>query len=382
MREREREEIERKGNAVTEAAERLLPYTSEIGEEKKSRRKKTLGYVLFVGVSAAVICGMALFEKRTGEVSPWREIVPVLKERWAFLVAAFACFFLIVAGDTVVFRTLSSGLGQKRKLSTCLQTSLFGRYFDRITPWSSGGEPFQILYLTKSGMSSSDACAVAMSRHIIRFFSTAVFVVAVLVFSRVGANAFVVIAACVGLVVGLLPPSFLLLCAFRPRLGERITKGVIGFLSKLRIVKNRERAEEKAAKTVADFLAGIKFLSRNGKFAVLIAFFAVSESFLTHSVPYFVMRSLGSDLPYWETFVLCLYVNYASGFAPTPGGSGLAEVSFYAVFETQAAEGTFFWAVLLWRIAVFYLPVAVGFVLQTLSSVRAIVQLRKGRKGT
>ena len=113
----------------------------------------------------------------------------------------------------------------------------------------------------------------------------------------------------------------------------------------------------------------------------LIGLCGLTEMFAYNSAPFFVLRALEvNDLSYWNVFVLCIYVNYASSFAPTPGGSGLAELSFYAIFASFIGGGQLFWAVLFWRIAIFYIPVFIGFVLQSTLSVRSLVINLKKRK--
>ena len=356
----------------------LSPEREEEREKKKSRGKKIFGYVLFIVVSAAVILGMVLFEDRSGDMADWVLVWSRIEKNPGWTVAAFACFFLIVVSDALVFYGLSKRIGSKRTHSVCLKTALFGRYFDRITPWSTGGEPFQIVYLTKTGMSTADAGAVSVSRHIIRFFATAIVVICILAFSHLAANIYVMIAAIAGLAIGLVVPIFMLICAFRPRVGRKISDFLIRLLYKMKIVKDREKAEEKVGKKVENFLSGVQFLSKHKGMILLIAFGAMVELFATQSVPFFVMKSLGVEgVTYWHTLVLCLYVNYAAGFAPTPGGSGLAEVSFYAIFDAFVTGGMLFWSVLIWRIAVFYVPVFIGFILQLVTSVRQIVRVRR-----
>ena len=114
---------------------------------------------------------------------------------------------------------------------------------------------------------------------------------------------------------------------------------------------------------------------------VLIGICGLVEMFAYNSVPFFVLRAMSIDkATFWRIFVLCIYVNYASSFSPTPGGSGLAELSFYAIFAAFTEGGELFWSVLIWRVCVFYIPVLIGFVLQSVISVRTLVTSIKERK--
>lgn len=361
-------------NLVEHKAKRRLPDKKRIG--------KIALYVLLAATCFGTIGGMILFENGTGG-SSFVDVSDVLQQNVAFLVAAFLCFFVIIVCDTLIFFVLSEKIAGKRRVWSCLKTAVLGRCFDRITPWSVGGEPARILSLSKSGMVGSDACAVAMSRYIIRFFATVLFVTGIFLFAGVTTEPYVMAAAFFGLLIGLPVPIFLLVCAFRPHLGRTISSGSIRVLAWLKIVKNKEKAEENVQKKVTEFLFGVKLLSRNKPVILLIALGALAELFAAQSVPFLIMKALGvNEVSYWHTFVLCLYVNYAAGSVPTPGGSGAAEVSFYAIFDGFVQEGTLFWAVLLWRIAVFYLPVVIGLTLQLVLSVKEVVRKKRTRPPT
>ena len=233
-------------------------------------------------------------------------------------------------------------------------------------------------YLKHGGLRTGQACAVTMSRHIIRFFSTAIVVIGVLIASRISTNIWVMVVAIFSVLIGLIIPSFMLICAFRPRLGERIARWCLDLLYKLRIVKNYEKNWKKLQETVNHFLQGMKYLSSNKQVIALIAVAALVELFANNSVPFFVIRAYGNfDVAYWRTFVLCIFVSYASSFAPTPGGAGIAELSFYAIFAAFIEDGYLFWAVLTWRLAIFYVPVFVGFIIHLFDTVGAIVRTAK-----
>ena len=348
--------------------------------KRKAVRKKTLIYALFIVVNAAVIVGMTLFEDRSGDIADGKKALALLGQNPLYTVLALVAFFVVVMTDALVFRLLVNKINGTCKKGACLKASLLGRYFDRITPWAIGGEPFQILYLKKSGLQAGEACAVTMARHAIRFFSTAIAVIALMAgfASRLHINVYVLVAAIISVCGGLVIPSFMLLCAFRPALGKKIAHGFVSFLHKLKIVKDKEKADKKIQNTVQEFLTGLKFLSANKSAIILISLGALIELFAMTSVPFFVMKALGGEnIVYMDIFVMCLFVNYASSFAPTPGGAGIAELSFYAVFGSVIGGGLLFWAVLFWRICVFYIPVFVGFIVQTASTIRAIVRLKK-----
>ncbi len=361
--------------SATEKKEDKATETTSPDESKKKRIKKILGYVTFILVNALVVGILILLEDKGGDIKAGREVFGRMGENLVYTVLAFAMFFIIVLCDTIVFQTLIYKTGQGHQHGLALKVTLFGRYYDRITPWSMGGEPFQVAYLMRGGLNAADSCAVTMSRHIVRFFTNAVLVICILVSSRIATEIWVMVVAILSVLAGLVIPVFMLICSFKPVVGMKIGSGVVNLLHKMKLVKDKDKMMTKIQKDIDNFLGGIRYLSTNKQIIALIAIAAAIELFATNSVPFLVMRALGhNEATFGRIFVLCIFVNYASSFAPTPGGAGIAELSFYAIFASIIEEGYLFWAVLFWRVAVFYVPVFIGFVLSVVDGVISIVK--------
>ena len=351
--------------------------------EKKSSgvKKKIWTAVFFLVVNVAVLLVLVLTEDKSGNIADGRAVFSLLQKNALFTFLALLMYFVIVAGDVVVFFALLKKMGKNNCLRHAFTVSILGRYYDRITPWSMGGEPFQMGYLIAHDVGAGDGCAITMSRHILRFSVTAVAVITILAASGIAATVWVMAVAVLSILGGLVVPTFMLICAFRPKIGFAIGRWVLRVGVKLKLVKDYQKAENKMTEEVNKFLSGIRFLSANKMMIVLIGSCGLIEMFAYNSVPFFVLRALEvTGLTYWNVFVLCIYVNYASSFAPTPGGSGLAELSFYAIFASFIGGGQLFWAVLFWRADIFYIPVFIGFVLQSVLSVRSLVTALKKRK--
>ncbi len=347
-------------------------------EQKRKKRKTILTYIAFIVINTLVVGGLILFENKSGDKVSGRAAFSLLGKNWWYTVMFLSIYFAIILADSVVFYTLIKRIRKDKSAGLAIKVSLLGRYYDRITPWATGGEPFQIAYLVSGGLSLGDSGAVTMSRHIIRFFTTAIAVITILIASRISANIYVMLAAIISVLLGLAVPIFMLICCFKPKVGQGIGRGAITFLHKIKLVKNYDKQLAKMNEEVNSFVSGIKNLSANKRVIIVIALASLIELFGANSIPYFVMKALNvSQITYWKTLVLCIFVNYSASFAPTPGGAGIAELSFYAIFAAFVSQSYIFWAVLFWRIAIFYLPVLIGFVLQNTESVIKIIKTNK-----
>ncbi|HKL73967.1 MAG TPA: lysylphosphatidylglycerol synthase transmembrane domain-containing protein [Clostridia bacterium] len=360
---------------LSDINDEFLP--ENIEEAQSRRRKKILSIVLFLLANVLVVLVVFFMERRQQEMESWTNIQNYFSTYWHYFVIAFSMFILLIIGDTIVFATLTKRMKMEKNIAVAIKLSIYGRYYDRITPWAIGGEPFQLAYLIKNKMKVSDAGAVTMSRHIIRFFVTAIAVITILIASRITTDIWVMVVAILSVLAGLIVPTFMIICVFKPKLGTGIAKGVIGILHRLKIVKDYDKQLANLQKGVDNFLHGLEYLSANKKVIIVIGLVALTELFANNAIPFFIIKGLGVELCFWEIFVLCIFVNYASSFAPTPGGAGLAELSFYAIFASYLGGGLLFWAVLFWRITIYYAPIIIGFVLQLIESVLEIVKNRK-----
>jgi uncharacterized protein (TIRG00374 family) len=105
-------------------------------------------------------------------------------------------------------------------------------------------------------------------------------------------------------------------------------------------------------------------------FNVIISFF---EQLALISTAYFALKTFGFDLPengFHEWVMICqlsFILLAAVSFIPTPGNSGAADLSFYALFSACiTTAGMAFTSMLLWRFLCFYSFIILGFVFASL----------------
>ena len=84
--------------------------------------------------------------------------------------------------DQFSFATLIHKSTKVYRPNLSYKVSAIGRYYDVITPFATGGQPFQIYYLSKYGIKPSEAVSITLGKYIFRqiasivFFGVALFV--------------------------------------------------------------------------------------------------------------------------------------------------------------------------------------------------------------
>ena len=146
--------------------------------------------------------------------------------------------------------------------------------------------------------------------------------------------------------------------------GKKLVGWVLKFLKKIKIVKNYDKQYNKVLKVVSDYQTTMQeYAKAKGKF-VLLLFISILQYILTYAIPFgIVCFFLGwrPDL-FLQVFIMGVMIEMAASFIPIPGGSGVSELSFTALFASLFTEGTLFWALIIWRFMSYYIFIIQGIV--------------------
>ena len=338
--------------------------------------KKGAFYVLFIILCVSAVALTAFLDFGGDKESvPFNEVAKTLWRNIRYVAYALACFAAVV-----VFKglkraiLLNASLKKRNNVLLGIKTGIICKYYDCITPMGSGGQPMEILYLRKHGVPTSVASGVAVVSYAIGLVSSvflAIAMIAALGFKDV--NAYAKILAIVGIVLNVLLPSAIVVFSAMPRVGEAIARWVTRVGKKLRIIKDEKRFEDRAINLMRGYAKSIRFYFGTYFFKTLLAFlFGVIYNVALYSIPYFLIRAFGvsaGEISYFKVLELCLICFLAVTAIPTPGNSGAAEISFYAVFSSFLLGGQLFWCVIAWRFVTYYLFIIVGAVLSLLGKV-------------
>lgn len=346
----EKENDEAGGYAVLEFSKK---------SSKRKRRLKSLALLLFnILVIAVIVIIEATGNRERVDIST---VLSTWGKNWYFIIVALGLVVVYYLCLTIrISLLIRSTTGRpRRKLS--FSTAVLGKYYDNITPFGSGGQPFQMFNLGRK-LDVGLATSIPIADYIIhQLVFTVIAIVVFIVNSKVMAdNDFMRIAAYVGIVVFASIPVFVIIFSIFPRGITLTAKFVCRVGHKLHIVKDLEKAEIKAISAVEKYTTSLKFVSKKWGYLVLSAFISAICWISYHSIPYFVLRVCGVDNGYFDTVCLSIFISAAITVIPTPGSAGAAEGAFYAIFQSLTG-GFLFWGTMLWRFCIYYLSLIFGF---------------------
>ncbi len=332
-------------------------------EKKKSGRGKRLATVLFVLFNIAVIAVTAYYDFVVDSDAASKSALRGVSPLW--LLAALACFLGAIAAETVKYQLLIRHTTGSVTLRTAFETFALGKYYDNITPLGAGGQPFQMVYLSRQGLDSGAAGAIPVAGFLSLQIAFILLALVTLPFSfgTIITSVPFCIAAIVGLLFYMFIPAAIILFAASPAAAEKVLHWGVGLAGRLHILRHPESAGEKALTSLRSYTESLRSIGRGQGILTRTLLLSLVYQFILCSLPYFVLRAFGCSLSYPVVLCTCVFVYLSITFVPTPGNSGVAEGSFYTLFSLLAPD-SLFWAMLIWRFFSYYGFILLGLIIQ------------------
>lgn len=365
-----------------EGAEAPAPMQTAQPPKKKHRWIWNLVLVAVIALGIYSLFGIS-GEITEGDGYTFADAIASISGAGVAMLVAVVCGVMIV--DCLKFCVVNKAVIGSVRPVVAIKTSFLGKFYDGITPFSTGGQPMQIYYMTTKGVSGAESSAIVLIRYFGSIFGFtfigAVYMILGVVFGvldGVSGSTLLMVAGWIGLTVNLIVPVFLAFFVFFPRFARALTQCFINAGAKLHIVKNKERAMAKALKTVDDFISSFKIIIKKPLLLVLFIACCLAENFLTFSVPYFAMEVLSCNVDgmFFTVMALNVFTTFGVSFIPTPGNSGVVEGMGVLAFSV-AAGAALAWCVLIWRFAVYYVYILIGMIITICDLIIKNVKNRK-----
>ena len=160
---------------------------------------------------------------------------------------------------------------------------------------------------------------------------------------------------------------FLLLIIFitlSKKVASRLIIGFIKFLSKIKLVKNYEKTSRVVYRSLSEYQKSIRFYLKDFWTSLLAFISSAGVVLLKALIPYLIYVMVSENIEVGFSIIFCKFIvcELATMYVPLPGGSGVAEISFTALFASLFSDGLLFWDMLIFRIASYYIYILQGFI--------------------
>ena len=281
-----------------------------------------------------------------------------------YLAAGLLLVLIFVCSESVIIHYRMRLLKHKVPLKRCVKYSFVGFFFSSVTPSATGGQPMQVYYMQRDGLSASVAALVLL---IITVAYKAVLVIlSGLMFlfkkdfiaANLGNVKYILIY---GVIVNVAFILFLLVVIFKESLAKRVIHYSVCFLTKIKMIKHPEAAEGKCLMIMEPYHEGALYIKQHLGVLINVFFITVFQRVSLFLVTYCVYRSFGlHGVSAADIVTLQTIIALAVDMLPLPGGIGASETSFLAMFQTIFGPALLMPGMLLSRGISYYALVAIS----------------------
>lgn len=240
------------------------------------------------------------------------------------------------------------------------------QFFNAITPFSSGGQPFQVYLLNKQGIGVSESANALLQN----FFSYQLSLTIIGTISII-ANKYLQIIpntsllkniVIIGFLVNVLVLFIIVFLAKAKKVNTKVFNKIFNFVFSFKFIKNREELKIKANKKIDEFYESSQYYKNNKYILLKSIIYNVLSLLVLYSIPLFIFYSVGNfDSVNLLTSLICSsYVYFVGSFVPIPGGTGGLEYAFIEFFRIFTSKAIISTCMILWRFITYYLSMLLG----------------------
>jgi glycosyltransferase 2 family protein len=320
--------------------------------------KKNILNLLIVAISVVYILILVIHEGINSFLKQIYELNPL----WILMAIVF--MFLYWFMEALTLNVITRFHGAKKSIKESFVVTMVGQFFNSITPFATGGQPAQALYLIKGGIDTANATSIVMLKFFVFQTVLTVYSLVVIIISFAYFKPkipFLLTLTVLGLSVHASMIILTILFSYNRTLTDKILRFSFMVLKKIRFIKIQESTENKVKDSLRNFHDNAYILKNNLGLLFetsLIVFLQLTFYFL---ISFCVYRSFGlSGATLFQLFSAAVYVSTVISIVPLPGAIGGAEIGYNSFFGSFFGGSPVVSALLIWRIITYYSCIGFG----------------------
>lgn len=385
----------------TETVKKLMAEAAETEKETKKKKSAITSTIFFIINLALMIFIVKNLVGSAGDIG-LKEVFMLQGKRMWWLAAGVGLlliWFIVEIATINLYLRKTSGKGN---VWLSYRLASVGKYYDFITPTQLGGQPSQILRLTKSGVGAGIATSIPIIKLIVYNFVYTVVAILLYFFAvpliPVSGSfqgllmAFIRIVGAIGLIVTVISCFLYLIIGNGKIIGRSFVQRIVRLGFKLHIVKNYRKAFDKLLTQVNEYQSSIKYLNRHKGTLAVAVIYGLIQCIAFGLIPFCVTMAFGNfDISSFGQAITAMLVNMASYYMclmvstviPLPGGTGSMEICYIFLFSIGiycVPGATIGWALIMFRIITYYSVLAHGFMHIVFENISRAVKAKRKPK--
>ncbi|WP_301876525.1 lysylphosphatidylglycerol synthase transmembrane domain-containing protein [Limosilactobacillus oris] len=286
---------------------------------------------------------------------------------WWWMLVALACICLYLILEGVVVKIFMNNRHADFTWKDALRLPPIEQLFNGITPFSTGGQPAQLVAMLQCGVDGGLASSVLLMKFVVFQAMIVInFLVSLLIgfhfiAEKLHALSLLVLLGFVihlAVIVGLLLVMYWY--GFTKRALNLLIKPCAWFMKPQRYERLRISLNEKVD---SFYQESLRMKEEYGKMAK-VCLVTLCQLLFYYAIPYFIMLALGvHGMNFIMVISLHVLIFMIISLFPIPGGAGGAEYSFSVLFASFIGSGTkLVLAMILWRLLTYYFGMFAGMV--------------------
>lgn len=333
--------------------------------------KKNLVIALFLSLSVIFIILLFSFLKEGKEIFK-------VKLNTQFILFSIFIVLLLWIFEVLRLKIIFNYLNINISYLYLLYTHLVGYFFSTITPMGVGGFMAKVYLVSKKrNFEIGNIVSIFTFLYLFNMFIyLLISIILLFFFKNISMNYNFGEKLILSFVIFIFLLSFLIfLITIKPEFFRKLSFKILNLFKKL-----QEDKRERIGKIIDDnylrFIQGMKTI-KNLKFKIVPILILTVLSFITlNSLSYFLIKSLGIDISFYNAFLLQFIYHFFAGWSVTPGGSGITEALYTSLFLTQVGLSKIVSLTLLFKFFTYYIYILIGGIL-TFKGLSSFLEINK-----
>ncbi|MFW6281998.1 MAG: lysylphosphatidylglycerol synthase transmembrane domain-containing protein [bacterium] len=269
----------------------------------------------------------------------------------------------VVAGLRIKF--LVDSIGHKISLKKCMLIFLEARFVSHVTPFATGGGPFQIYFLKKVGLDTAEASTVVLIQFVLRVLFLSLSTLLCLTIFSSAIDSEIIPESIFYILFSLI--LFLVILTTILIIFPGIMHKFINLVFSNEIIRRHLKNSYKIRKMIVrlkqeifNFRKSFSLISQERWSLAAAGVCTVSYWLLIFSIAPIIFIGFGQPPNFIYSFVMQVLFFFIQPFMPTPGAAGIAELGFASLFISFLPNNIIGLVTIIWRFFTYYIELLIG----------------------
>ena len=240
------------------------------------------------------------------------------------------------------------------------------QFVNAITPFATGGQPYQVYFLKQEKIHTSTATGIILENFIV--YQIALVMLGLLalisnaIFHFFPYNSLLIHLITLGFIINTIVIIVSFLVSFAKSFNKKALNFGVNVLTKFHLVKDKDKQIEKWNESISRFHESASILIKRRKLFFMMILVNLLYLILLYLIPMIVLFSMGdfSSVNIFTSIVASAYVMLIGSFVPIPGGTGGLEYGFIKFYGKFISGSILSAAMLIWRFITYYFGLIIG----------------------